>query len=223
MEGRPFAPWEDLQLNGLGVYRAPGGFNYGHDAVALSDFVRAKPGWRMLDLGTGTGILPLLIHAKTGAAFTGVEIDGACCALARQSVERNGLTDKITVAQGDIRTLTQKEMGLFDGVVCNPPYYPKNSGQSPEEARARSAFETACTLEDAIACAGRLLKNGGLFFVCYPAERIASLCAALCGHGLEPKRLRFVRAKKEKAPYLILAEAKKGGRPGVILEEITLE
>ncbi len=216
------AVWDDLQCGGLGIYREPGAFSYGQDAVLLSDFARARASDRLLDIGTGTGVLPFLIHAKTGASFTAVELDPACAALAQAGALRNGLADKVRVVQGDLRALTQAEHGMFDGAVCNPPYHRAGKHQSPGESRARSAFQTACTLEDVVACAGRMLKNGGLFFLCYPAEGLGTLCAALCGHKLEPKRICLVRSKAEKPPYLLLVEARKGGRPGVRLTELTV-
>ncbi|HOS18550.1 MAG TPA: methyltransferase [Clostridia bacterium] len=213
---------DDLQYKGLTLLRDTERFSYGHDAVLLANFVRAKAGGRMIDLGTGTGVIAILAHAKTGASVLAVDIDPDCCALARQSVAMNGLEGAIEVMQADMRELTVAKAGSFDLAACNPPYF-SGGTESPNPSRRRSMFQDDCALGDAVKCASRLLKNGGRFFICYPARLLAPLCAELAAARLPPKRIRLVRAGQGKPPYLVLIEAKKGARDGAIVEEITLE
>ena len=213
---------DDLQYKNLTLLRDTERFSYGHDAVLLANFVRAKANERMIDLGTGTGIIAILAHAKTGARVLAADIDPACCALAEQSVAMNGLGGLAEVMRADMRELTAAKIGTFDLAACNPPYFTGGT-ESPDPSRRRSMFQGGCTLRDAVQCAARLLKNGGRLFICYPANDIAPLCAELTAAKLSPKRIRLVRAKPDKAPYLVLAEAKKNARDGAIIEEMTLE
>ncbi len=213
---------DDLQYNGLVILRDTARFSYGHDAVSLANFVRAKKGERFVDLGTGTGVIALLAHAKTGADALAVDIDPACCALAQKSVRKNNLEAHIEVLCADMRELSPAKLGTFDAAVCNPPYFAAGT-ESPDPSRQRSKFQGDCTLKDVVSCAARLLKNGGRFFACYPADFIAPLLYELQGQKLTPKRMRFVRSKADKPPYLVLVEAKKGARDGAVIEETTLE
>lgn len=213
---------DDLQYKNLVILRDTERFAYGHDAVLLANFVRAKPGERFLDLGTGTGVIALLAHAKTGAAALAVDIDPACCELAQKSVDLNGLAGAIEVRRADLRAFSAPQAELFDAAVCNPPYY-KAGTESGNLSRRRSMFQEDCTLADVVSCAARNLKNGGRFFICYPAELLAPLCAALDAAKLPPKRIRLVRSKADKPPYLVLIEAKKNARDGAVIEEETLE
>ena len=212
--------WEDLQCAGLGIYRASDGFSYGHDAVLLANFIRAHRGQRLLDLGTGTGIIALLAHAKTGAIVDAVDLSQASCALAAKSVARNGLAHAISVQQADLRLLPDARLTResFDCVACNPPYYASGT-ESADPARRQSTHETTCTIHDVASCAHRMLKNGGKLFVCYPAAGLSRLCAALEARTLAVKRICMIRAKRGRPPYLILVEAKKGGGSGVTFEE----
>lgn len=213
---------DDLQCKGLVILRDTERFSYGHDAVLLANFVRAKAGERLVDLGTGTGVIALLVYAKTGARFLAADIDAACVSLAGQSVALNGLQEHIEVVEADMRNMNAADYGLFDAAVCNPPYFAGGT-ESPNPSRRRSAFQSECTLADAAACAARLLKEGGRFFICYPARQLAPLCAALMGEKLAPKRICLVRARAGKPPYLVLVEARKNAGAGALIEEIILE
>ncbi len=213
---------DDLQYNGLVILRDTERFTYGHDAVLLANFVRAKRTERFIDLGTGTGIIAILAHAKTGADALGVDIDPECVSLAAKSVEENGLCAHIELRCADMRSLTTRETGVFDAAACNPPYYSSGT-QSRDPSRRMSRFQGECTLADAAGAASRLLKNGGRFFICYPAEHIAPLCAVLEEYRLPPKRICFVRSKPEKPPYLALVEAMKNARDGAVIEDMTIE
>lgn len=213
---------EDLQCGGLVILRDTERFTYGHDAVLLANFVRAKRGERFVDLGTGTGVIAILAHAKTGADALAVDIDPECAALAAKSVAQNALEAHITVECADMRALRPRATGVFDAAVCNPPYYAAGT-QSRDPSRRMSRFQGECTLADAAGAAARLLKNSGRFFICYPAEHIAPLAAVLEEYRLPPKRICFVRSKPEKQPYLVLVEAMKNARDGAVLEDMTIE
>ena len=169
---------DDLQRDGLVIVRSEARFAYGHDAVLLTDFVRAHAGERYLDIGTGTGILAILIYAKCGVSFVAADIDGECVRMAKRSVELNKLGEHISVEQCDARTLTEAEFGRFDGAVCNPPYF-SGGTKSPNQSRATSAFDDTLNIYEAAQCAKRVVKQGGRFFVCYPAKYIQQLCTAM--------------------------------------------
>ena len=137
--------------------------------------------------------------------------------LAEQAAVRNGLTDRLTFRQGDLRDIRRLlPAGGFDLAVCNPPYYPAGSGRLPETEALRAArSETGCTLEDVCAAAAYLLRWGGSFCLVHKPERLADLCCALRARGLEPKRLRLVCRRAGDAPSLLLLETRRGGRPGL--------
>ena len=213
---------DDLQRDGLVIVRSDSRFAYGHDAVLLTDFVRAKPGERYLDIGTGTGILSILTHAKTGASFVAADIDPECVRMAKKSVQLNSLEDSIKVESADAREISEATFGRFDGAVCNPPYFSSGT-KSPNQSRLTSAFDETLNVFEAAACAGRVVKNGGKLFICYPAKYIQQLCCALSQTGFALKRLTFVKSTAEKPPYLVLAEGRKGGGAGTDIQSLVLE
>jgi len=211
---------DDLQLSGLKILQDPKRFCFGMDAVLLSGFVRCEKG-QLLDLGTGTGILPLLLSVKTGAEhLTGLEIQKESADMAERSVRMNGLEDRITIRTGDL-----KEAGVyfppasFDVVTCNPPYIADLHGlKNPSDAKAIARHEVCCTLQDVADAAAKMLKVGGKLFLVYLPERLPELMIRLHETGLEPKRLRIVYPTKEQKPSMILLEAARGGKPGLITE-----
>jgi len=205
---------DDLQLNGLRILRKSACFAYGNDAVLLSDFVHARRGEHLLDIGTGTGILALLVHAKTGARFTAVDIQSDLVDMAARSVKLNGLENEIEMLCADARTLHEC-LGYerFDGIVCNPPYHSEGT-KSLNATRRLSTHDETLSIEGLALCAKRLLKNGGKLFVCYPATGVARFFAALTNEGVTPKRMRTVN----NPPYLVLVEAVKGAKHGIIWE-----
>lgn len=209
---------EDLQYNGLVIAVDKERFSYGRDAVLLANFARPRRNQRALDMGCGTGILSILISGKTGARFTAVDIQEECCELVKESARLNG--QEIEVICADIREKSVLPAGSFDCAVCNPPYF---SGGTPTEKieRAVSTRQDTLTIQDAAFAAARALKNGGKLWLCYPADRFAECCAALISAGLEPKRARPVMGAH--GPYLMLIEAHKGGRTGLVWEAPTEE
>lgn len=202
---------------------------FGADALLLAQFAQVKRGEQVCDLGTGCGILPLLWQGENAPKrVDGVECDPAAASLARRGVQENGLQDRIVIYETRWEELTLSA-GRYDRVVSNPPYFAAGSGKiSDHPARAMARHETGDTLNSVSSSAARLLKNGGHFVLCHRPERLVSVLQTLRVNGLEPKRLQFVCAKRDKAPFLLLCDAVKGGGESLqilplrILEEESL-
>ncbi len=213
---------DDLQRNGYCIIQDPDRFCFGMDAVLLSGFAAVKDGARVLDLGTGTGIIPILLEAKTGAAhLTGLEIQADSADMAKRSVALNGLEEKIDIVTGDIKE-ADKLFGAasFDVITCNPPYMIGRHGlKNPEDAKAIARHEILCTLEDVISQAARLLVPGGKFFLVHRPFRLAEIMVTLKNYKLEPKRMRLVYPFVDKEPNMVLLEAARGGRPRMTVEK----
>lgn len=213
---------DELQRNGYGIIQDPGRFCFGMDAVLLSGFVRIKPGERVMDLGTGTGILPLLLEAKSGAShLTGLEIQPESADMAARSVRLNGLEDKIRIVEGDIREAADLfSAASFDVVTCNPPYMIGGHGlKNPDAPKAVARHEVKCTFQDVVRAASWLLPPGGGFFLVHRPFRLAEIMVTLCGAALEPKRLKMVHAYADREPSMVLLEARKGGRSRLTVEK----
>jgi tRNA1Val (adenine37-N6)-methyltransferase len=213
---------DDLQRNGYKIIQDPCRFCFGMDAVLLSGFARAKEGDRVLDLGTGTGIIPILMEAKTDAAhLTGLEIQEESADMARRSVKLNGLEDKIDIVTGDIK----EAVSLFgkssmDVVTSNPPYMIGQHGlTNPHSEKAIARHEVCCTLEDVVSAAAALLKPGGNFFMVHRPFRLAEIMTVLSAYKLEPKRMRLVYPFIDKEPNMVLIEANRGGRSRLTVEK----
>ncbi len=213
---------DDLQRNHYRIIQNPEKFCFGMDAVLLSGFARVKPGSRVLDLGTGTGIIPLLLSAKTQAAhLTGLEIQEESADMAARSVTLNGLDDKIRIVQGDIKeAVTIFGAASFDVVTCNPPYMIGQHGlQNPDAPKAIARHELLCTFEDVACQAAKLLKPGGNFFLVHRPFRLAELLVTLTKYKLEPKRMQFVYPYVDQEPNMVLIEANRGGKPRMQVEK----
>lgn len=211
--------WESLKSDGYRFVYDDTMFRPGTDTFLLSSFPRLKPGMRVCDLGCGTGLLGLLLlQRQPSLQVTGIDIQPAAIALAERAAAENGLTDRLTFQAEDLRE-TSLPANSFDLVVCNPPYYPPNSGKLPASGALRTArSEESCSLEDLCRAAARLLPWSGHFCLVHKPERLTDLCCTLRGHGLEPKRLRFVCKTATTAPSLLLLDACRGGKPGLTLE-----
>ncbi len=213
---------DELQRNGYGIIQDPGRFCFGMDAVLLSGFVRIKPGERVMDLGTGTGILPLLLEAKSEAAhLTGLEIQPDSADMATRSVRLNGLEEKIRIVQGDIREAADLfPAASFDVVTCNPPYMIGGHGlKNPDAPKAVARHEVKCTFQDVVRAAAWLLRPGGGFFLVHRPFRLAEIMVTLCKAAMEPKRLKMVHAFADREPNMVLLEARKGGRSRLTVEK----
>ena len=213
---------DDLQRNGYRIIQNPEKFCFGMDAVLLSGFARVKKGAQVLDLGTGTGIIPILLEAKTEAAhLTALEIQEESADMARRSVQLNGLEGKIAVVTGDIKEADKLfKAASFDVVTCNPPYMIGQHGlTNPEEPKAIARHEILCTLEDVVRNAAKLLKTGGSFFMVHRPFRLAEIITVMTQYKLEPKRMQLVYPYVDKEPNMVLIEGCRGGRPRMTVEK----
>jgi len=205
---------DELQRNGYKIIQNSKKFCFGMDAVLLSGFAKVKEDEKVLDLGTGTGIIPILLEAKTkGAHFTGLEIQEDSADMARRSVALNKLEHKISIVTGDI-----KEAGNLFGaasfhvVTSNPPYMNNLHGlKNPDLPKAIARHEIHCTLEDVVREGARVLKPGGRFYLVHRPFRLIEIINTLTAYKLEPKRMRMVHPFLDKEPNMVLIEAVKGG------------
>lgn len=208
----------DLQRNGLVIIQDRRRFCFGIDAVLLSGFAEVRSGETVLDLGTGTGILPLLLSAKTEAErLIGLEIQPESAEMARRSVELNGLAERISIVNGDLKDVSSLfGRGTADVVVSNPPYMTGGHGLvNPADAKAIARHEIACTFSDVARAAATVLRPGGRFYLVHRPFRLPELMKVLSGAGLEPKRMRLVYPSAEKEPELVLLGCVKGGKPSL--------
>ena len=205
---------DDLNRNGYRLIQDTERFRFGTDAVLLSGFTIVKKSEMALDLGCGTGVIPVLLCAKTGGShFYGLEIDETLAGMARRSVSMNGLEDKISIHTGDIKHIQRIfTASSFDVVTANPPYYKRGGGAACEKAAA-AKHETLLTLADVAAAAAWALRNGGRFYMVHRPERLAAIINTLTEHGFEIKTLRFVQAFAHTRPELTLIGAAYRGRP----------
>ena len=212
---------DDLQ-NGFYVVQNQNKFCFGMDAVLLSGFARIRKGDHVLDMGTGTGIIPILLKSKTkGEHFTGLEIQEECADMATRSVQYNGLESAVDIVCGDIK----EAAGIFgaasfDVVTSNPPYMIGAHGlQNPYMAKAIARHEVLCTLEDVVSQASKVLKDRGRFFMVHRPFRLAEIFSVLTRYKLEPKRMQLVYPYIDREPNMVLIEALKGGNSRITVEK----
>ena len=213
---------DERTRNGYRIIQDPKRFCFGMDAVLLAGFAKVKPGEKVLDLGTGTGILPILLEARTkGVSFTGLEIQPESADMAARSVRLNHLENKVHIVNGDIREADRLfGAGSYHVVTSNPPYMTDLHGiKNPNEAKAIARHEILCTLEDVVSQAAKLLAPCGRFYLVHRPFRLAEILTCLCSHGLEPKRMRLVHSYEDREPNMVLIEALKGGRSGMTVEK----
>ena len=205
---------DDLQRNGYRIIQNKDKFCFGMDAVLLSGFARVNPGDRVIDLGTGTGIIPILLEAKyEGEHYTGLEIQEEMAEMAARSVRLNGLEEKIDIVKGDIcRARELLGLAVFDVVTCNPPYMNDAHGlKNPGDAKAIARHEVKCTLEDVVREGTRVLKPGGRFYMVHRPRRLIEIIQTMKKHGLEPKRMKMVHPYVDREANMVLIEAVRGG------------
>lgn len=206
---------DDLQYKGLRIIQNPKAFRFGMDAVLLSDFVHVRPGDRVVDFGTGTGILPILLSGRVNrATFSAFEIQADMADMARRSVVLNTLEDRIEVFPMDLReSPVRLGHNSQDVVVCNPPYGKQGSTlKNPNESLSAARHEGDCSLGEIVKSAQLLLKNGGRLAMVFPAFRMLELFDTMRQVKLEPKRVRLVYPDEKTPPNILLAEAVKGAR-----------
>jgi len=217
---------DDLQFKGLRIIQNTKGFCFGSDSVLLANFATVKKNELVVDLGTGTGIIPILLAGKTPAKkIVGIEIQEIMVDMARRSIKLNNLEDKIEIVKGDLKE-ANKILGYegFDVVTANPPYMKGNSGfKNATDLKTISRHEILCTLEDVIKSTFSLLKYGGRLYMVHRAERLADVVYNLKLYKLEPKKLQVVYPSREKEASLILIEAVKGANSALkILDPLLL-
>ncbi len=212
---------DDLHRNHYKIIQNTNKFCFGMDGVLLSGFTKVLSNERVLDLGTGTGIIPILLEAKTeGKHFTGLEIQQESADMASRSVTMNKLNDKIDIVVGDIKEASSTfGQASFDVVTSNPPYMNHSHGiVNPAEAKAIARHEILCTLEDVIREAARCLRPLGRFYMVHKPHRLVEIINTLSLYKLEPKRMRLVYPYVDKEPNMVLIESIKGGRASMKVE-----
>lgn len=213
---------DDLERNGYKIIQDKGRFCFGMDAVLLSGFATVKPGEKVIDLGTGTGIIPILLEAKTDAShLTGLEIQPESADMAARSVALNNLQDKIDIVVGDITDAhTRFGASVFDVVTSNPPYMIAGHGIiNPEDAKTIARHEVKCTLDDVVREAAALLREKGRFYLVHRPFRLAEIFATMNRYRLEPKRMKLVYPYVDKEPNMVLIEAIKGANSRLTVEK----
>ncbi len=207
---------DDLQLYGLKIIQNIEKFCFGVDAVLLSYFADVKTNNTVLDIGTGTGIIPILLSGKTRAkSIVGLEIQESMAEMATRSVILNNLQDRVKIIHGDIKRYNEYfGKSTFDVVISNPPYTNKGCGiVNPHDSKAISRHEIFCTLEDIVSSAASLLVPGGQLAMVHRPERLVDILFSMRNNGIEPKYLRFVHPKPYKKPNMVLVKGNRGGNP----------
>lgn len=205
---------DDLQLKGLRLIQKKEGFRFGVDAVLLANFAKVKRGMRVIDLCTGTGIVPFIIAGKTEAAsITGIEIQEEFVEMANRSVKINDLVHRVSFINGDLKDEKNiKTIEKANIITVNPPYKLANSGiLNPTDKMAVARHEVCCTLEDVIVASRRLLKDNGRLYMVHRPERLADILCLMRKHKIEPKTIRMVHPNTKKAPNIVLVEGQRDG------------
>ena len=205
---------DDLQLNGIYVIQKKNGFRFGVDAVLLANFANVKRNARVIDLCSGTGIIPFIIAGKTDAKkIIGIEIQEDMVEMAKRSVEYNKLKEKIEFIHGDLKDIELlKNIERAEVVTVNPPYKLKNSGiKNLEDKNAIARHEILCTLEDVIIACRTVLKDNGRMFMVHRPDRLVDIFTLMRKYKIEPKRVRMVHPYEGKAPNIVLIEGQRDG------------
>jgi tRNA1Val (adenine37-N6)-methyltransferase len=212
---------DDLRFAGLKILQPRVGYRFSLDPVLLCAFAVLDGSERLADLGTGSGVMPLILAGRGHEGpIVGVELQPQLADRARRSVELNGLEEKIAIIEGDLRALPASlAPGTFDGVLSNPPYRKPGTGKvAAGSERGAARHELSGGIGDFVRAAALLLKPGGRFFVIFLAERLNELLAVMSREALEPKRLRSVHSRPGEGAKMVLVEGRKGGRAGLSLE-----
>ena len=213
---KPGERLDDLQIKGYGIIQSPGRFCFGMDAVLLSSFAHVRAGEEALDLGTGTGILPVLLEAKNeGSRYVGLEIQEESADMARRSVRHNGLEGKVDIVTGDIKEAAALfGPASFHVITTNPPYMIGNHGlKNDNEALYGARHEALGCLDDILRESARILRPKGRFYMVHRPFRLPEIFAKMCSYRIEPKRMRLVYPHIDKEPNMVLIEGLKDGNP----------
>ena len=218
---KPEERLDDLQVNGYEIIQHPGKFCFGMDAVLLSNFDRVKKGESVLDLGTGTGIIPILLTAKSeGERFVGLEIQPESADMARRSISHNHLENKVEIVNGDIKEAACIfGSASFDVITTNPPYMIGQHGiANVSDTKAIARHEVLCTLDDILRESAKILRPGGKFYMVHRPFRLAEILSKMVAVGIEPKRMRMVHPFLDKEPNMVLLEGARGGHSRMTVE-----
>ena len=218
----PGERFDDLNRNGYSIIQDPKRFCFGMDAVLLSGFAEVRKGDEVLDLGTGTGIIPILLEAKTDHRyFTGLEIQKESADMARRSVAYNQLEERVSIVDGDIKEAsTLFPPSSFDVITTNPPYMIGQHGlKNSEEAKYIARHEVLCTLDDVVKQSAKLLKPGGRFYMVHRPFRLAEIMVTMTKYKIEPKRMKLVYPFVDKEPNMVLIGGIRGGNPRMTVEK----
>lgn len=213
---------DDLHRNNYKIIQNTKGFCFGQDAVLLSGFAKVRKGEKVLDLCTGTGIIPILLEAKTeGSYFAGIEIQPQCAAMAKRSVELNNLNNKVDIIEGDINKIEEYFLPqCFDVVTCNPPYMKVGTGAYCDNSpKALARHEILCNIDDVFKAANKVLKFGGRLYMVHRPERLVDIFYSARSRAIEPKTLRLVVPYEGKEPNIVLIEFVKGGKAALNIKE----
>ena len=219
---KPGERLDDLQIKGYEIIQSPGRFCFGMDAVLLSSFAKVKKNEYALDLGTGTGILPILLEAKNeGTHYVGLEIQKESADMARRSVLHNKLDQKIEIVTGDIKEASEIfGAASFHVITTNPPYMIGEHGlKNDNEALYIARHEALCTLDDILRESARLLKPKGRFYMVHRPFRLAEILGKMSTYRIEPKRMRLVYPYVDKEPNMVLVEGMRGAKPRMTVEK----
>lgn len=219
---KPGERLDELHRNGYYIIQNPEKFCFGMDAVLLSGFAKVKKDETALDLGTGTGIIPILLEAKNeGRHYAGLEIQEESADMAARSVAMNHLEEKIDIITGDIKDAS-KIFGAssFDVITTNPPYMIGQHGLSSANwAKAVARHEILCNLDDVLSESARVLKPNGRFYMVHRPFRMAEIMYKMISYGIEPKRMRLVHPFADKEPNILLIEGLRGGNSRLKVEK----
>lgn len=209
---------DDLQFKDLKLIQNPEYFSFGSDAVLLARFSAPKDNDSIIDLGSGTGIIPVMVSGLSASKrIVGIEIQDCMCDMFSRSVQLNSLEDRITVMKADIKDIkTILPEASFSLVISNPPYIKSGNGiVNDHSQKAISRHEVMCTLDDVCAAAGHLLSSKGRFSMVHKPERIVECFDSMRKYGIEPKRVQIIYPKADKYPSAMLIEGQKGAKPGL--------
>lgn len=218
---KPEERLDDLQVNGYEIIQHPGKFCFGMDAVLLANFAKVKKQEKALDLGTGTGIIPILLTAKTeGESFTALEIQEESADMARRSVLHNHLEEKVKIVTGDIKEAADLFGPVsFDVITTNPPYMIGHHGiENTSDAKAIARHEVLCGLDDILRESAKILKPRGRFYMVHRPFRLAEILSKMVAVGIEPKRMRMVHPYIHKEPNMVLIEGIRGANSRMRIE-----
>ena len=205
---------DDLQLKDICIIQKREGFRFGIDAVLLANFANVKKKHKVMDLCTGTGIVPFIIKGKKEPEkIVGLEIQNKFVEMANRSIKINGFNDTMEFLHGDLKDIELlKSIGRFDVVTVNPPYKLNNAGiLNPNDKLAIARHEIMCNLEDVIVASRKLLKDNGRMFIVHRPERLADIFGLMRKYKIEPKRVRMVQPNSKKAPNIVLVEGQRDG------------